>query len=123
MPNGTGADKMEVVVAGDAAVSRPTRITFHSVAVSSLTEDGRVVAKFPGKNLICAEYDPEGMLVSISAADGSRPLQEFLVKVTVESARVGRRGIVFHLDVETLLFRFDEEEAAKRFTQMVASIK
>ena len=62
------------------------------------------------------------MLVRITNSSGGTE-QEFLVKQSVESARCGRKGIVFHLEVETMLMTFKDEETAKKFTQMVDSIR
>ena len=49
--------------------------------------------------------------------------QEFLVKKSVESARVGRKGIIFHLDVETIMLKFNDEEKCRKFTAMVSAIR
>ena len=62
------------------------------------------------------------MLVRLLAAN-DKCLQEFLVKSSVESARLGRRAIVFHLDIETILLRFKDEEKARKFTAMVNSVR
>ncbi len=62
------------------------------------------------------------MLLRLCGAPGDS-LQEFLVKKTTESARVGRRGVIFHLGVETILIKFEDEEKAKKFSQMVAEIR
>lgn len=52
-----------------------------------------------------------------------RTHQEFLVTKNTESARCGRRGIIFHLDVETILVSFAAEETAAKFCQTVKSIR
>jgi hypothetical protein len=62
------------------------------------------------------------MLVRLLGPHGGS-LQEFLVQKTVESARVGRKSIVFHLDIETILIKFTDEEKARKFMQMVKSIR
>ena len=64
--------------------------------------------------LISATYGPSLCLVFF---------QEFLAKKSVESARVGRKSVVFRLEVETIMIRFQEEETAKKFTQMINSIR
>ena len=68
------------------------------------------------------EYDPEGVLVSFKDA-GGRSLQEFLVKQNVESSRVGTRGIIFKLEIETVLVRFEDEAVAKKFASIVNDIR
>ena len=65
---------------------------------------------------------PQGMLVRLLAPN-EKCLQEFLVKSSIESARLGRRAIVFHLDIETILLRFRDEEKARKFTSMVSSVR
>ena len=50
-------------------------------------------------------------------------LQEFLVKNTTESARVGQISIVFHLDIETIMLRFPTPDVARKFVTMVTSIR
>ena len=50
-------------------------------------------------------------------------LQDFLVSRKSESAKCGRRGIIFHLDVETILLKFADEDTARKFTQMVSGIR
>ncbi len=62
------------------------------------------------------------MLLRMCGSSGET-LQEFLIKKTTESARLGRRGVIFHLSVETILVKFDDEEKAKKFSQMVAEIR
>ena len=123
-----------------------TRITFENVRIQTLCEEGGAKDKYPGdNNKIRVEYDPEvsecfpfimpsflhpvisppqGMLVRLlEPGPGEKCLQEFLVKSTVESARLGRRAIVFHLDIETVLLRFRDEEKARKFTSMVSSVR
>ena len=63
------------------------------------------------------------MLVRLCNGSSGETLQEFLVKHTIESARVGKHGIIFHLDIETILLRFSELETAKKFFTMVSSIR
>lgn len=65
------------------------------------------------------------MLVRIceNCQPASVTLQEFLVKRTVESARFGRSGIIFHLDVETIMLKFKDREAAQKFSSMVNGIR
>ena len=50
-------------------------------------------------------------------------LQSFLVTKKVESARVGARGIVFHLEGETLMITLPDTNEARKFTTMVAQIR
>ena len=63
------------------------------------------------------------MLVRLCNGASGETLQEFLVKQTVESARVGKHGIIFHLDIETLMLRFSDTEHGRKFAAMVASIR
>ena len=63
------------------------------------------------------------MLVRLYNGSSGETLQEFLVKQTVESARVGKRGIIFHLDIETILLKFSDHEIARKFSTMVSSIR
>ncbi len=63
------------------------------------------------------------MLLRICESSSGRTEQEFLVKKSVESARCGRSGIIFHLDVETIFIKFSDEESARKFGQMVNSIR
>ena len=101
-----------------------TKISFENVKVSLLDDDGLKVEKYPFVCTILAEYDPEGMLVKIcNPGDCGKVVQEFLVKKTIEAARVGRTAIAFHLDIETLFFKFGDEERARKFSQMVNSIR
>ena len=50
-------------------------------------------------------------------------LQSFLVTKKVESARVGSRGIIFHLEGETLMITLPDNAEARKFTTMVAQIR
>lgn len=50
-------------------------------------------------------------------------LQDFLVKKTVECARVGAKSIVFHLEGETIMVMFDDIAQARKFTSMVAQVR
>jgi len=101
--------------------------TFRNVRVAVIDEDGVTKPKFPSSSevLLIAEYDPEGMLVRLCSGDGQATdsLQEFLVKSSTESARVGQMAIVFHLDIETIMIRFSQAEAARSFVTMVSSIR
>ena len=63
------------------------------------------------------------MLVRLCNGANGDTLQEFLVKQTVESARVGKHGIIFHLDVETILLKFSDFENSRKFAAMVSSIR
>ncbi len=98
-----------------------TRLHLGGAVVSQLDDDGAKKTKFH-KCTLSAEYDPEGMLVRVCNASGET-LQEFLAKKTTESARVGRSGIVFHLGVETILVRLDQEDKARQFAQMLGEIR
>jgi len=107
----------------DTQTYSKTSVSFPNVKVSSLNDDGEPVAKFALKvNVIC-EYDPEGMLVRLCNGANGDTLQEFLAKQTVESARVGKHGIIFHLDVETILLKFSDIENCRKFAAMVSSIR
>ena len=63
------------------------------------------------------------MLVRLCNGANEDTLQEFLAKQTVESARVGKHGIIFHLDVETILLKFSDIENCRKFAAMVSSIR
>ena len=63
------------------------------------------------------------MLVRLCNGANGDTLQEFLVKQTVESARVGKHGIIFHLDVETIMLKFSDFENSRKFAAMVSSIR
>ena len=63
------------------------------------------------------------MLVHLCNGGNGETLQEFLVKQTVESARVGKHGIIFHLDIETLMIKFADHEDGRKFAAMVSSIR
>ena len=65
----------------------------------------------------------QGMLVQLCNGASGETLQEFLVKQTVESARVGKHGIIFHLDIETLMLKFSDHENGRKFSSMVSSIR
>lgn len=104
----------------------PSTLSFSEIRVSQLDEFGTPTPKYDFAVIMVAEYDPEGMLIKLynpASLSQGRVEQEFLVKQSVESARVGRQGIIFHLDVETILLRFQSEEPARKFTQMVNSIR
>ncbi len=64
----------------------------------------------------------QGMLLHICGPNGSSR-QEFLVKKSTESAKCGRKGIIFHLDVETILIKFEDEALGRKLTQSVGSIR
>ena len=119
-PGGTGP----AATSPNTATQGVTKITFENVKVSLLTDEGDRMDKYPFITTILAEYDPEGMLVKIcNPAEGDKVVQEFLVKKTIEAARVGRTAIAFYLDIETLFFKFGDEERARKFSQMVNSIR
>lgn len=88
-----------------------------------MNDDGEAVIKFAFKVNVLCEYDPEGMFVRLCNGATGETLQEFLVKQTVESARVGKNGIIFHLDIETILLRFSDQESGRKFSAMVSSIR
>ena len=52
-----------------------------------------------------------------------RSLQEFLVQCHTEWARVGRKSVVFHLAVETLIIAFATVEDQHKFHSMLASVR
>ncbi len=65
----------------------------------------------------------QGMTVRfIDLANGSS-LQDFLVSKAVESARIGNRAIVFHLEGETIMICFDDATHCRKFHAMVAQIR
>lgn len=98
-------------------------VEFEHAKVFLVTEDGSSPKlKYPNTVKIKAEYDPEGMTVQLcDSTDVS--LQSFLVTKKVESARVGGRGIVFHLEGETLMITLPDNSEARKFTTMVAQIR
>ncbi len=98
--------------------------TFSNVRVSLLRDDGtEPKAKYPGPATLVAEYDPDGMTVRFVETTSGNTLQSFIVKKTSEFARVGTRGVVFHLEGETLVITFDDVALARKFTSMLAEIK
>ena len=64
----------------------------------------------------------QGMTVQLCDSTDA-PLQSFLVTKKVESARVGSRGIVFHLEGETLMISLPDAAESRKFTTMVAQIR
>jgi len=97
-----------------------TCVTFDRVNIRRLNDEGQSEAVYPSPVRISADYDPLGMEVSIEAIGGTEA-KSFLVSKNCESARVGRKGIIFRLETETLIFRMHTEEDWSRFTSMVAS--
>jgi len=99
-------------------------ISFNQVKVCIVNDDGSAPCpKYPGCVGLKAEYDPEGMTVRfIDLANGSS-LQDFLVSKAVESARIGNRAIVFHLEGETIMICFDDATHCRKFHAMVAQIR
>jgi histone-arginine methyltransferase CARM1 len=63
------------------------------------------------------------MTVRFVEMESGKSLQDFLVKTTVEYARVGARGVVFHLEGETLMVTFDDLALARKFTAMLAQVR
>ena len=60
---------------------------------------------------------------TLRVCNGGQTLQEFLVQCHTEWARVGRKNVVFHLGVETLLMAFATVEASHKFHSMLASVR
>merc|ERR1712038_620509 len=50
-------------------------------------------------------------------------IKEFQVHSKTESARVGQMSIIFHLDVETIMLRFPQQNSARNFVSMVSNIR
>jgi hypothetical protein len=46
-----------------------------------------------------------------------------LVQCHTEWARVGRKNVVFHLGVETLMMAFPNAESSHKFHSMLASVR
>jgi len=87
-------------------------------------EDGSSSPKYPHACTIVAEYDPEGMLVRLCPEGNTRDsIKEFQVHSKTESARVGQMSIIFHLDVETIMLRFPQQNSARNFVSMVSNIR
>jgi len=99
-----------------------TCVNFEKVNVRRLNDEGQSEAVYPSPVSIQAEYDPLGMVINIQAS-GATEAKGFLVSDKSESARVGRKGIIFKLETETLIFRFHSEEDWGRFTGMVSNIR
>lgn len=53
----------------------------------------------------------------------SNSLQHFLVTKSIESARIGARGQVFHLEGETIMILFEDPVECRKFHSMVAQIR
>jgi len=100
-------------------------VTFDGgIRICNLADDGSSPSlKYPGTVKLIAEYDPEGMTVRFCDSATGNSLQDFLVKKTVEYARVGARGVVFHLEGETIMVNFEDIAQARKFTSMVAQVR
>jgi len=99
-------------------------VTFTGIKISTLRDDGSSpTLKYPGVVKLITEYDPEGMTVKFCDFASGNFLQDFLVKKTVECARVGAKSIVFHLEGETIMVMFDDIAQARKFTSMVAQVR
>lgn len=98
-------------------------ITFNQVKVNVLKDDGGAPSpKYSGFVQLKAEYDPEGMTVRFCDSS-SNSLQHFLVTKSIESARIGARGQVFHLEGETIMILFEDPVECRKFHSMVAQIR
>jgi hypothetical protein len=49
--------------------------------------------------------------------------QEFLVKNSIEAAKVGRKAIVINLEVESIMLKFNDEDSARKFSSLVDSAR
>ncbi|XP_040583281.1 histone-arginine methyltransferase CARMER isoform X2 [Lepeophtheirus salmonis] len=104
-----------------------TAISFANIRVLYLSdeENGCAAPKPKYSHLVelLTEYDPEGMNVRVVNPKTGETHQEFIVKKTTESAKCGKKGMIFHLSIETLLFVFKCEEKFRKFASMVSSIR
>jgi len=98
-----------------------TEASFSGVRVRRLDDSGGSEDLYSGAGVpVTAMYAPQGMTVRIPV---ETEFKEFLVSNSSELARVGRRGIIFRLSVETLLLTFNSDEDIGQFMSAVTRIK
>jgi len=97
-----------------------TEVNFRGVRVRRLDDEGGSVDVYDNPVAITAQYAPAGMTVKVPE---EKEAKEFVVSNTSEFARVGRRGIIFKLSTETLLFTFASDEESNKFATAVDKIK
>jgi len=94
--------------------------SFNGVRVKRLDEEGGSQDVYNRPVTVIAEYDPKGMMVKVPEEPEEK---EFVVTQSSETARVGRRGIIFKLSTETLLLTFPDDPQANQFAAAVSKIR
>jgi len=100
------------------AAIQETRYT--GVWVRRLEEDGASSLVYPNTVSVSTVYDPKGMMIAI---EEESELKEFVINTTSETARVGRKGIIFKLSTETLLLTLASDEDSNKFSDSIAKIR
>jgi len=97
-----------------------TEASFENVRVRRLDDSGGSQDVYASTVPVIAQYAPQGMTVQIPV---ETEFKEFLVSNSSEFARVGRKGVIFRLSVETLLLTFASDEDTDKFVAAVTKIK
>jgi len=100
------------------AAIQETRYT--GVWVRRLEEDGSSSLVYPNTVLVSTVYDPKGMMIAITEES---ELKEFVINRSSETARVGRKGIIFKLSTETLLLTLASDEDSNKFSDSITKVR
>lgn len=100
------------------AAIQETRYT--GVWVRRLEEDGASSLVYPNTVSVSTVYDPRGMMIAITEES---ELKEFVINRSSETARVGRKGIIFKLSTETLLLTLASDEDSNKFSDSITKVR
>lgn len=93
------------------------------VLVYLVKEENFSVPKYNRKVKLRADYDPQGISITILEMDEITELLEFPVDDRTECCKVGQKSYLFSIDNETLLVKFNYKEEARDFTLAITKVK
>ncbi|CAB3386195.1 Hypothetical predicted protein [Cloeon dipterum] len=93
------------------------------VTVQEVGPNGNLMPKFNTPVDVAVLYDPEGASIRVTRGPEQTELVEFPVTFTTECCRMGDRGYLFRLDIDTILFVFRDEKDARAVHNRIARVK
>lgn len=93
------------------------------VLVFLVKEENFSVPKYNRKVKLRADYDPQGISVTLLEMDEVTELLEFPVDSSTECCKVGLKSYLFSIDNESLLAKFNSKEEAREFALAITRVK
>ncbi|XP_017775045.1 PREDICTED: histone-arginine methyltransferase CARMER isoform X2 [Nicrophorus vespilloides] len=94
-----------------------------TVEVFVIDADGLPQRKYENSVHMKLDYDPQGLSLKIISGCDETLLLEFPIHVNIECCKVTPKAYIFHIDNESLFFKFQEEEDCRAFHISVSKIK